>query len=76
MSAELANLETPVTGLTNLEAAYLTEDEKRCGTVVLTRLHQRIATDQRAALQHRAGQTMPVRHRLPDGTSTTTTEGE
>jgi len=74
--SELAVPETPIDRLTNLERAYVTDDEKRCGTVVLTRLHQRIAIDQRAALQHRSGQPLPIRHRLSDGTSTTTVEAE
>lgn len=73
---ELANIETPIGSLTNLEAAYLSDDEKRCGTVILTRLHKRISTDQAAALQHRSGQPLPIRHRLSDGTSTTTVEAE
>jgi hypothetical protein len=74
--SELAAPEIAIARLTPLERAYLSDDEKRSGTVVLARVHQRIATDQRAALSHRAGQTLPLRHRLADGTSTTTVEGE
>jgi hypothetical protein len=76
MSAELAHPETPIDRIKPLERAYLSDDEKRCGTVDLVSLHQRIATDQAAALQTRSGQPLPIRHRLSDGTSTTTVEGE